>query len=568
MTLSFTVSPTDSQFSPRIGTVTHGSIQIQTPGIITTTSRGVIPHLSLDNVLRTPSIQWIHVPFESFLEHSPPVPTLLPPLRDFLRFSPSKHLLSMSLRDISSAREMPPNTNGYVTANTVRGVRRVSPKDYKSYAELCKPDIVFALGDNAYPSTNASGPNAKLAAGMSQKRGIKSVERTLAWLGTLLNDQSSTTFVSLVGGASLPARSAFANGLVETLYGPEAEQVSPLKTLDEGVSGYVLELVPMALEAKATPAPDSFISLIQSSLGPLPMNKPRLVFGGSSSNLTGNTSTNAHLGPVTPQTALLLTLHCGIDLFDSRYAEEAASVGVALGFRFPAPAPTEGKEELVLPLGWNLYDIKYRMDFSSVGSSPSGSGWGWRGVVGTFEDDPKVDGDVVCLCPTCSPLPPNPEEVILHSVVDSPPSQNSNPERSHRHRPPYTRAYIHHLLHTHEMSAHALLKMHNLHVWERFWDGVRGVLSDGEGNSANVERFKKKVERFIKVYSDKDVMNEAREMWAEVEVLRGKGRLAREKEREVKEVQKKAGKDGDSEVEVGASLEEQVREKLETSLEV
>jgi hypothetical protein len=67
-----------SKFSPRLGQLTltrpvHDSldggggidIDIPTPGLMCTTTRGVIQHLSRDNVKRTSCVKWVHVPFES-----------------------------------------------------------------------------------------------------------------------------------------------------------------------------------------------------------------------------------------------------------------------------------------------------------------------------------------------------------------------------------------------------------------------------------------------------------------------------------------------------------------------
>ena len=52
-------------------------------------------------------------------------------------------------------------------------------------------------------------------------------------------------FVHLAGDVSEAARRVFAGTLVEKLHGKEAEAVEPLKCLDEGVSGYVLDLAPL-----------------------------------------------------------------------------------------------------------------------------------------------------------------------------------------------------------------------------------------------------------------------------------------------------------------------------------
>lgn len=70
-----------SKFSPRIGKLCltrpdHGTgtvatdshdinIELPTPGLIASTTRGAIQHLTRDNVRRTPCVKWIHVPFES-----------------------------------------------------------------------------------------------------------------------------------------------------------------------------------------------------------------------------------------------------------------------------------------------------------------------------------------------------------------------------------------------------------------------------------------------------------------------------------------------------------------------
>ena len=41
----------------------------------------------------------------------------------------------------------------------------------------------------------------------------------------------------MAGGTSIPARKAFAESLLEKLYGPEAEAIKPFEKLDDGVVG-------------------------------------------------------------------------------------------------------------------------------------------------------------------------------------------------------------------------------------------------------------------------------------------------------------------------------------------
>jgi hypothetical protein len=68
--LSFSLlTPATTRFCPRLGTVIlkrpeHNDVQVQTPGFLTCTSRGVIPHLSRDHYGLS-GICWVHVHFES-----------------------------------------------------------------------------------------------------------------------------------------------------------------------------------------------------------------------------------------------------------------------------------------------------------------------------------------------------------------------------------------------------------------------------------------------------------------------------------------------------------------------
>lgn len=54
------------------------------------------------------------------------------------------------------------------------------------------------------------------------------------------------------------------------------------------------------------------------------------------------------------------------------------------------------------------------------------------------------------------------------------------------------------------------------------------------GGVSASDRFSREVERFSEVYdSSMTVFEEARRSWAEVEMARGKGRMAREREKQV-----------------------------------
>ncbi|KAF7984455.1 hypothetical protein HWV62_14548 [Athelia sp. TMB] len=510
--------PSSPRFGPRLGharlTRPDGSpdLTIDTPALLTTTSRGVVPHLSRDHHRAADAVHWVNIPFETFLEQVPPVPTLqggAHPLHTFLGFPPARNTLVMALRDPACARELPPNGNDHVAALTLRGVRKVSSSDWRAYVAACNPDLVVALSDTPYTPP----PH-------SQKRLTKSLARSAAWLADLLrpfppppNSASPATtatttagthplnvLVHMAGGPSAPARAAFAESLLEPLYGPDAALVAPLPTLDAGVAGYTFDLVPLRTAEPPAPIAD----LLRASLAPLPPTKLRLVNS-----------------PASPHEILRLVRDVGVDVFDAAWAQDAASVGVALDFVFPVPASEAEKGEKG-ELGHNLYDDKYAMDFARLADA----------LLAGSDSTPTSTPDTQPTCPCAACSPRAPATHIAHSALDhlsfpSPSPTSAPAAQEQTHLPPLTRAYLHHLLHTHEMSAHALLALHNLAVLDAFFAGIRAVLSDGPGR----EGFEGEVGRFAGRYDEgMGVFERARGMWRGVDRARGKGRLARERD--------------------------------------
>ncbi|KAG1867273.1 hypothetical protein DFJ58DRAFT_904531 [Suillus subalutaceus] len=555
------------QFGPRVGRLcltrpsdspSNHVIDIQTPNFLIGTSRGAVPHFSRDHVHSAKGISWINVPFESFLEQTPPVPTYQTgsqPLHNFLGFDSSKHIVSLSLRDPLDAREMPPNGNSHVSASCMRGVRKVTLADWRSYVLTMQPDIAFALSDTPFT-----------VAPHSQKRLTKSIERSAAWLADLLRpvenamDDSRTestpatlnVFVHMAGGTSTSARRAFSHSLTETLHGLEANAVKPLLCLDEGVAGYVFDLAALHVrpaplstpndrgggieiaenslilqnsESLAqTPTPNtattptslsssmieplSLISLtptldelLRASLEPLPIAKPRLVTDVRS-----------------PHEILRLIRDIGVDVFDAGWAVKAADIGVALDFIFPVPSGHDSSpDHRRRDIGHNLYDAKYAHDFIITSSSET----------------------PVCPCAACSPVAPT--SPIHHSKVDVQSHQAHSEDGTSQKKflPPFTRAYLHHLLHTHEMSAHTLLVAHNVAVLDALLTGVRTILLGHADQNEAAAIFAQEVTRFEEVYDGAmSVLHAARDNWKDVKYARGKGRLAREaqKDKDVRSV--------------------------------
>ncbi|KAI6021885.1 hypothetical protein BKA83DRAFT_12347 [Pisolithus microcarpus] len=589
--LTFHLRKSWTRFGPRVGRTTlealreecttgistdeTSSVTFDTPNILVGTSRGVVPHLSRDHCNSADAIRWINVPLESFLEQSPPVPTLQKgpdPLHSFLGFDKRKHIVSLCLRDPMDTREMPPNGNAYVSALCMRGVRKMTISDWREYVYELKPDVMFALSDTPFTPPP-----------YSQKRVTKSIERSISWLADMLrplkrsvlpcsppstlgrlSQHPLNVFVSMAGGTSIPAREAFAYSLSEELYGPDLEAVKPIKRLDDGVVGYSFHVATLR---GSVPKP----------LGPRRRNQPNGVFQQESPNMplqdagkllevptpeNGDVCTSPPLpssiaeSPVSPDVALLLQASlrhlpeekprlvtgvrsplemlklirdAGADIFDADLAIAAANVGVALDFMFPlSPDHGPSEEGKKKDMGHNLYDHVYAHQYGRLSDC----------LAGAAESQSQFPAPLpICPCIACSPC--SPASHILHSRVDVQSHEGETDRNGNvMYGLPRSRGYLHHLLHTHEMSAHAMLVAHNLAVLDRFLSGVRDLLWGGDGNDIGegedrVTRFAVEVNRFEGVYDESmEVLCVAKKCWREVDLARGKGRLGREKEKQ------------------------------------
>ena len=108
----------------------------------------------------------------------------------------------------------------------------------------------------------------------------------------------------------------------------------------------------------------------------------------------------------------------GIDIFTIPFLGAATDAGIALDFTFPAPQPLKIGEHL--PLGADLWASENAINMSSVRHN--------------------------CPCYTCT----------------------------NHHR-----AYVHHLLNAKEMLGWVLLQIHNYHVMDEFFSGIRRSIKEG-----------------------------------------------------------------------------------------
>ncbi|KAG1867267.1 hypothetical protein DFJ58DRAFT_742958 [Suillus subalutaceus] len=89
------------------------------------------------------------------------------------------------------------------------------------------------------------------------------------------------------------------------------------------------------------------------------------------------------------------------------------------------------------------------------------------------------------------------------------------------------------------MSAHTLLVAHNVAVLDALLTGVRTSLSDDADQDEAAAIFAREVTRFEEVYDGAmSVLHTARDNWKDVKYAQGKGRLAREaqKDKDVRSV--------------------------------
>lgn len=233
--------------------------------------------------------------------------------------------------------------------------------------------------------------------------------------------------------------------------------------------------------------------LLRASLDPLPITKPRLVTDVRS-----------------PHEILRLIRDIGVDVFDAGWVVKAADIGIALDFIFPVPSGHDsGPDHRKREIGHNLYDAKYAYDFVSLTNA----------FLAGYNRTSSSEAPV-CPCVACSPVAPT--SPLHHSKIDVQSHQaRSDDDTSRKFLPPFTRAYLHHLLHTHEMSAHTLLVAHNVAVLDALLTGVRTILSGHADQNEAAAIFSREVTRFEEVYDGG-----------------GKGRLAREaqKDKDVRSV--------------------------------
>ncbi|ROT39270.1 tRNA-guanine transglycosylase [Sodiomyces alkalinus F11] len=266
---------------------------IETPNFIAVASRGVVPHLTPDNITRHTSFGGAHMALEDFLDKKEPAILNVPP-------SQSKVLHSFTafpqhLATVLGPRRCPPvrtpsgNGSKSLTIWTSNGGASLTIAEYATYVEKLQPDIAVGPADLFHTSPT---PSKKL---------VRMAERTEDWMDQFLLD-----------GHGRPDRLRDADVAIfaPVLSAPYPIQWQYLNSLAEDHAGHLsgLALYGVDILPEVTENHESLVPLARLSM--------QL--------------------PPSPQD-VLAQVAAGIDVCTIPFVNSASDAGVALAFQFPPP---------------------------------------------------------------------------------------------------------------------------------------------------------------------------------------------------------------------------------------
>ncbi|OAP61703.1 hypothetical protein AYL99_03906 [Fonsecaea erecta] len=296
----------------RLGHLTlRGRNPISTPHYVVPTSRGVIPHLSQDNLQKHTNISAVYVPLEDFIEKShanaplynTPVQNGESPLRRYIGL-PDRCLSVLGMRRVPNIPCPAHNTNSSVAISTSVGFRFLEIEQYHEAIRRLKADISTSVPDLI--STKEA----------SAKRIEKSVDRTHAWLRDFVESKEEDEGFSFF--AAIPP---YESQLL-SLY---------LSDLKDEYKSHISGL--------CVYSPSTVVSLPEA-LRDIP--------------------TICLTDPLSPQ-AVLAAIHVGVDLLTVPFVTQSSEQGMALSFTFPGSSDT-----LNQPLGIDLWSTTHATDLSPL----------------------------------------------------------------------------------------------------------------------------------------------------------------------------------------------------------
>ncbi|KAL8351964.1 hypothetical protein RB601_002334 [Gaeumannomyces tritici] len=296
-----------------------GRRRIDTPNFFAATSRGVVPHLTPDNLARHDDlVGGAYLAFEDFIERSQRNPGRVPPLLQAAARFPPRPLhafcaLPAAVPVVLGPRRVPAAANQLgngpdsVSVFTSTGVQALTTAAYADAVVALRPDVVVPMADLAWSPVAPGG-----------KRAARMADRTDDWMVGLrrrLLEQHERDGL-------LSSTAVFA----PTLPVPHAVQWDYLRSLSEdmldfvhGLAVYDVDIIP------DLPAYPGLAALPRLSLDV----------------------------PATPH-HILRQVSLGVDVVLLPTINTASEAGVAYTFVFPAPPPSPTPAEQILPLAVDL----------------------------------------------------------------------------------------------------------------------------------------------------------------------------------------------------------------------
>jgi queuine tRNA-ribosyltransferase subunit QTRTD1 len=311
---------------------------IQTPGFLCPTSRGVITHLTPDNVAKCGSmLSGLVVNAEDFMEKAPAADIPL------LKYPDPRELLALPLdlpMIITPRRPAPvpspqPNRDDSISIMTGEGFRSMPLSLYGEFASRLSPDIVLSVPD--IPNLSPGGkPGAN--------RAKKMLARTEKWLKELLLDKCSRNAEYRVFAPILPGLSASA----------QRSYFDVIRS-DSSIVGVTLW---NAQAARLSPKQAEMAEKRHAAKKPLTVNNNTME--SYLEELANDELVRCYASGIDTPHDVLDMISKGVDLFLASSAYEFTDSGVALDFTFPA-----NMDEPVF--GYNLWDDQYAADMGTLG---------------------------------------------------------------------------------------------------------------------------------------------------------------------------------------------------------
>ncbi|KAK6514024.1 hypothetical protein TWF506_008451 [Arthrobotrys conoides] len=297
---------------------------VQTPNFLAPTSRGVVPHLSPDNLERNTGVEGVFVALEDFIEKSPqripPLYTYPSTLRSFISLPASTFLL-LSPRRSPNITCPKANSDINLSILTSVGFRDLPIKDYVSAVIRLEPDIVLGVSDIA--NTVSPGKN----------RVQKMANRTEKWLDELLGKVYAGGEDSTDGKGDTPKK-------LPAVFAPilplEKERqrfyLNHLVENIEKLSGLVFTTI-------------ESVDVVPEELAGLPKLQSDVVGG--------------------PHQVLEMVGR-GVDLFNVGFVGIMTDAGIALHFKFSADDEVVKTDGDKLELATDMWDARFATDVSPL----------------------------------------------------------------------------------------------------------------------------------------------------------------------------------------------------------